>query len=165
MEMDVTSNVLSYFRPLIRYEQGQPIAIHHTSFYDYLISCEGCPWYIDVKMQKADIASKCLERMGDLLRHDICNISSSFILNTDIPDLDNRVTQRIPPFLKYICCNWVHHLQDVSYSQQLCSKLRSFVYNQLLFWFEILSLTSAFNDHAGPTLLFAIQWVGVSASR
>ena len=77
MEMDVTSNVLSYFRPLIRYEQGQPIAIHHTSFYDYLISCEGCPWYIDVKMQKADIASKCLERMGDLLRHDICNISSS----------------------------------------------------------------------------------------
>ena len=147
------------------YEPGNPITIRHASFYDYLISCKGMPWYVDPSMQRTYIASKCLERMGDLLKHNICDIPSSFALNTDVPDIDNRVMRCIPPFLKYICCNWVHHLQDVSYPQQLCSKLRSFVYNQLLFWFEILSLTSAFNDHAGPTLLFATQWLGVSASR
>ena len=98
-----------------------------------------------------------------MLRYNICNIPSSFVFNIDVPDIDNLVTRYIPPFLNYICCNWAHHLQDVPYSQELCSQLRSFVHNQLLFWFEVLSLTNTFNDHVGPALLFAIDWVGVSA--
>ncbi|PAV17574.1 nucleotide-binding-oligomerization-domain like receptor [Pyrrhoderma noxium] len=159
MDMDVTSNVLSYFRSLVRYEPGQPIMIYHTSFYDYLISYEGRPWHVDPKMQRAYITSKCLERMGDLLRYNICGIQSSYVLNKDVPDIDDRVTRYIPPFLKYICCNWAHHLQDVPYSQELRSQLLSFAHNQLLFWFEVLSLTRTFNDHVGPALLFAIGWV------
>ena len=157
-------DLLSYFRSLVRYEQGQPITIYHTSFYDYLISCEGEPWHVDPSVQRAYIASKCFERMGDLLKYNICNIPSSSVLNADVPDIDNRVTQCIPQFLKYICCNWIHHLQDVSYSQHLYSQLRLFVYNQLLFWFEVLSLTNTFNHHVGPALLFANEWVGVSVS-
>ena len=144
------------------YEPRNLITIRHASFYDYLVSCKEKPWYIDPSVQRAYIASKCLVRMGALLKHNICDIPSSFSLNSDVPDIDNRVTQCIPPFLKYICCNWIHHLQDVSYSQHLCSKLRLFVYNQLLFWFEVLSLTNTFKKHVGPALLFAIRWVGVS---
>ena len=164
VEMDTTSNLLSYFRSLVRYEQGQPITIYHTSFYDYLISCEGEPWHVNPSVQRAYIASKCFKQMGDLLKHNICSIPSSFVLNADVPDIDNRVTRYIPPSLKYICCNWIYHLQDVSYSQHLCFQLQSFVYNQLLFWFEVLSLTNTFNHHVGPALLFAIEWVGVSVS-
>ena len=164
MDKGTTSNLLSYFRSLVRYERGQPITIYHASFYDYLISCEGEPWHVDPSVQRAYIASKCFERMGDLLKYNICNIPSSFALNSDVPDIDNRVTRCIPPFLNYICCNWIHHLQDVSYSQHLCSKLGSFVSKQLLFWFEVLSLTNTFNHHVGPALLFAIEWVGVSVS-
>ncbi|PAV22978.1 WD40 domain containing protein [Pyrrhoderma noxium] len=160
VETDTTSNLLSYFRSLVRYERGQPITIYHTSFYDYLISCEGKPWHVDPSVQRAYIASKCLKRMEDLLKYNICNIPSSSVLNSDVPDIDNRVTQCIPSFLNYICCNWIHHLQDVSYSQHLYSQLRLFVYNQLLFWFEVLSLTNTFNHHVGPALLFAIGWVG-----
>ena len=163
VEMDVTSNVLSYFRSLVRYEEGQPIRIHHTSFYDYLISCEGSAWYIDVEVERAHVARRCLERMGDQLRYNIGNIPPSFVLNCDVPDLDDRVAQYIPPSLKYICCNWAYHLRDVSYSQELCSQLRSFVYNQLLFWFEALSLTNTFDNNVGPALHFAIDWIGVSA--
>ena len=162
--IDIAPGILSCLRSLVTYEPGNPVTIRHASFYDYLISCEGKPWYVDPSMQRAYIASKCLERMEHLLKHNICDIPSSFVLNTDVPDIDNRVTRCIPPFLKYICCNWVHHLQDVSYSQHLCSKLRSFVYNQLLFWFEVLSLTNTFNHLVGPAFLFAIEWVGVSVS-
>ncbi|PAV21525.1 nucleotide-binding-oligomerization-domain like receptor [Pyrrhoderma noxium] len=118
------------------------------------------PWYIDPDVQKAYIASKCLERMEDSLRYNICNIPSSFVFNIDVPDIENLVSRYIPPSLKYICCNWAHHLQSVPYSRELCYKLRSFTHNQLLFWFEVLSLTSTFNDHVGPALLFAIEWVG-----
>ncbi|PAV22985.1 nucleotide-binding-oligomerization-domain like receptor [Pyrrhoderma noxium] len=158
--INTAPDILMYLRSLVVYERGQPIRIYHASFYDYLISCEGKPWHIDPSVQRAYIASKCFERMGNLLIYNICSIPSSFALNTDVPDIDIRVIRYIPPFLKYICCNWFHHLQDVSYSQDLCSKLQSFVYNQLLFWFEILSLTNTFNHHVGPALLFAIDWVG-----
>ncbi|PAV14701.1 nucleotide-binding-oligomerization-domain like receptor [Pyrrhoderma noxium] len=159
VEMDVTSNLLSYFRSLVRYEEGQPIRIHHTSFYDYLISCEGSAWHIDVEVERANIASRCLERMSDSLKYNICNLQSG-LLNSNVPNLDNRVAQCIPPSLEYICYNWAHHLRDVSYSQGLCTQLRLFVYNQSLFWFEALSLTNTFDNNVGPALQFAIDWVG-----
>ena len=162
--INTAPDVLMHLRSLVVYSPGNPITIQHASFYDYLISCNGKPWYVDPDVQKSYIASTCFERMGELLKHNICNISSSFALNSDVPDIDNRVTRCIPQFLNYICCNWIHHLQDVSYSQDLCSKLRSFVSKQLLFWFEVLSLTKTFNRHVGPALLFAIGWIGVSAS-
>ena len=161
--MDVTSNLLSYFRSLVRYEEGQPIRIYHASFYDYLISCEGSAWHIDAEVQKSYIATKCLERMKELLKYNICDLQSGYVLNSDIPDLENRAVQCIPPSLKYICCNWAHHLRDVPYTQELCSQLQSFVHNQLLFWFEVLSLTNTFDNNVGPALQFAIDWIGVSA--
>ena len=163
--IDTVPHILMHLRSLVVYEPGNPITIRHASFYDFLVSSKGRPWFVDSEVQRAYIVSRCLERMGHLLKHNICDIPSSSVLNADVPDVDNRVTRCIPPFLKYMCCNWAHHIQDVSYSQELCSRLRSFVYNQLLFWFEVLSLTNTFNHHVGPALVFAIQWVGVSASR
>ena len=160
--IDTASEILSYLHSVVVYEPGNPIMIRHASFYDYLVSCKEMPWYIDADKQKVYIASKCLERMGNVLKYNICGIQSSYALNKDVPNIDDRVTRHIPSFLKYICCNWVRHLQDIPYSQELCSQVRSFARNQLLFWFEVLSLTSAFNDHVGPMLLFAIDWVGVS---
>ncbi|PAV14678.1 nucleotide-binding-oligomerization-domain like receptor [Pyrrhoderma noxium] len=165
VEMDVTSNVLSYFRSLVRYEEGQPIRIYHASFYDYLISCEGSAWYIDVGVERENIARRCLERMGMSLSHNICKIPPTYVLNCDVPDLDNRVAQYIPPSLKYICCNWAHHLRDISFSQGQCSRLQSFAHNQLLFWFEALSLTNTFDNNVGPALQFAIDWVGNNDSK
>ena len=160
--VDTAPDVLMCLKSLVVYEPGGPIVIRHTSFRDYLVSCKGNPWYIDPEVQKVYIASRCLERMGDFLRYNICDIPSIYVLNSDVPDLENRVTQCIPPFLKYICCNWAQHLRDVPYSQDLCSQLRSFAHNQLLFWFEILSLTDTFDDHVGPALLLSIDWIGVS---
>ena len=162
VEMDVTSNLLSYFRSLVRYEEGQPIRIYHASFYDYLISCKGSAWYIDEGVERANIASRCLKRMSDSLKYNICNLRSG-LLNSNVPNLDERVAQCIPPSLEYTCCNWAHHLRDVPYTQELCSQLQSFVHNQLLFWFEVLSLTNTFDNNVGPALQFAIDWVGVSA--
>ena len=158
---NTASDILTYLRSLVVYEPGNPIVLRHTSFYDYLLSCEESRWYIDAKVQRVNIASRCLERMGDFLKYNICNIPSSLVLNSDVPDLNDRVTRCIPTFLKYICCNWAQHLRDVSYSQDLCIQLRSFARNQLLFWFEVLSITNTFDGHVGPAFQFAIDWVGV----
>ena len=159
---NTASDVLTCLRSLVVFELDNPISIRHASFYDYLVSCKEHPWYIDAEVQKSYIAMKCLERMGELLKYNICDLQSGYVLNSDIPDLENRVVQCIPPSLKYICCNWAHHLRDVPYTQELCSQLQSFAHNQLLFWFEALSLTNTFNNNVGPALQFAIDWIGVS---
>ena len=100
--------------------------------------------------------------MGELLRYNICGLQTSLVSNEDIPDLDERIEKNIPSFLKYICCNWFNHIHDVPYSLELCERLKSFAYCQLLFWFEVLSLTGTFSDHISTALLNTTQWVGVS---
>ena len=160
--INTASDVLRFLRSLVVFEPDNPISIRHASFYDYLVSCKEHPWYIDAEVQKLYITTKCLEQMEKSLRHNICKIPPTYVLNRDVPDLDERVAQYIPPSLKYICCNWAHHLRDVPYSKELCSQLQSFAHNQLLFWFEVLSLTNTFDNNVGPALQYAIDWVGVS---
>ena len=162
LQEDTVSELLSYLRSLVAYGEGQPIKIHHTSFYDYLVSCVGQPWYIETEAQKTSIVNNCFDRMEELLRYDICGLEMSLKFNKDVPDLDERIEKNIPSFLEYICCNWFNHLRDVPYSQELCEQLKSFTYVRLLFWFEVLSLTETFSDHVGTALLYTIQWVGVS---
>ena len=162
LQEDTASELLSCLRSLVAYGEGQPIKIHHTSFYDYLVSCENMPWHIDIEVQKRNIANICFDRMGELLRYDICGLEMSLKFNKDVPDLHKRIERNIPSFLKYICCNWSNHIRDVPYSLELCERLKSFAYHQLLFWFEVLSLTETFSNHVGTALLYTIQWVGVS---
>ena len=162
LQADTTLNLLSCLRSLVSFEEGQSIKIHHTSFYDYLVSCVDERWRIDVDIQKTSIVNNCFDRMGELLRLNICELETSLVFNKDVPDLDERKEKNIPSFLKYICCNWFNHLRDVPYSQELCEQLKSFAYVRLLFWFEVLSLTKTFSNHVGTALLYTIQWVGVS---
>ena len=54
VEIDRISGLLSRFRSLIVYEKGKPIGVYHSSFYDYITSCDGSPWYIDIEAMNAD---------------------------------------------------------------------------------------------------------------
>ena len=161
LQEDTISNLLSCLRSLVACEDNQTIKIHHTSFYDFLVSCVGRPWYIDVETQKTSIITRCFDRMKELLRYNMCGLETSLVFNKDVPNLGERIKENIPSFLKYVCCNWFNHTRDVSYSQDLCEQLKSFAQHQLLFWFEVLSLTEAFSDHIGAALVYTIQWVGV----
>ena len=105
LQEDTTSNLLPCLRSLVAYEESQPIKIHRTSFYDYLVSCVGQPWHINVEVRKTDIVNRCFDRMRELLRLNICELETSLKFNRDVPDLREHVKKNIPSFLKYICCN------------------------------------------------------------
>ena len=160
-----TDSLLSRLQSLVLYESNHPIRIHHASLHDYLVSCKGEKWFIDVDIQKEYIVVKGFECMKKLLRFNICDLESSVVFNKDVIDLQERIQRNIPSYLRYICCHWIYHLRDVSFSHKLCDRIRIFAYNQLLFWFEILSLTGTFSTHAGPTLLYTIAWIGVSGNN
>ena len=76
LQEDTVSELLSYLRSLVAYGEGQPIKIHHTSFYDYLVSCVGTPWHIDIEVQKTGIVNRCFDRMREFLRLNICELET-----------------------------------------------------------------------------------------
>ena len=162
-EEGTTSDVLSGLHSLVVFEPGQPIRIHHTSLYDYLTStrCDES-WYIDTDLEKSKIVSRCFGLMKGQLRFNICDLETSFKFNRDVTDIEKRVNERIHPGLVYACHYWASHLRDVPYSDELLSELNNFVYGQLLYWLEVLSLTKTLYACLETSLLSAIRWVKVS---
>ena len=162
-EEGTTRDVLSGLHSLVVFETGKPIRIHHTSLYDYLTStrCDES-WYIDTDLEKSKIVSRCFGLMKNRLRFNICDLETSFKFNRDVPDIEKRVNERIHPGLVYACHYWASHLRDVPYSDELLSEFNDFVYNQLLYWLEVLSLTKTLYAYLESSLLNAIGWAKVS---
>ena len=98
--------------------------------------------------------------MEDLLRFNICDLTSSFVRNDAVPDLTERIESCIPSHLEYACAYWSHHLCEAPYSPELLIKLSDFAYSRLLFWFEVLSLMGSFG-RAIHALFEAVTWLDV----
>ncbi|PAV15833.1 WD40 domain containing protein [Pyrrhoderma noxium] len=156
-----TKDVLRGLQLLIDYESGF-LQIRHISLYHYLTSPRTSEkdWYIDAGLHRKRIASRCFELMKSQLRFNICDLESSFVLNDDVPDFNERVKKNISPALQYACLHWASHLRDIPYSEELKRQLDHFVYNQLLHWVEILSLTKRLHPFLGSALKHALEWVG-----
>ena len=89
VEEGTTSDILSCLRSLIIYDSGKPIRLHHTSFFDYLISSStrNESWHIDEAGSKRKIAEQCFVVMDRMLHFNICHLESSYVANKDVDDL------------------------------------------------------------------------------
>ena len=163
MTEGTTRDLLSYLQSLVTYEEGEPIRIHHASLYDYLISPESVDlaWHIDEENQKNNIAHWCFNQMKKGLRFNICDLETSSAMNEDVVHLDERVQNNISTSLQYACQNWVEHLRDVPYSEELSDSLHYFAYDSLLYWVEVLSLTGCLYSCLGLALKSAATWIRV----
>lgn len=137
-----SSLVLSRLQCLLAYSLDTPIHLFHTSFSDYLISPERSadPWLIDISSQMTYITMRCFSVMKDMLHFNMCNLESSFLPNDKVKGLQGRIEENIPPHLVYPCLYWSQHLSESPNSPSLLGTLSEFLYNRLLYWFEVLSL-------------------------
>ena len=167
VEEGTTSDILSCLRSLIIYDSGKPIRLHHTSFFDYLISSStrNESWHIDETESKRKIAEQCFVGMDRMLHFNMCHLESSYVVNRYVVDIEERVHNYISSSLYYICCHWSNHLLDTPYSDGMRDALRVFAYNHLLFWLEVMSVTNTLDTHGGSILTHAISWIGVSLSN
>ena len=159
--------MLSCLRALVIYQRGKPIRLYHTSFYDYLTSTETSSeaWYIDEIESKRKITEQCFVGMDRMLHFNMCHLESSYVVNRDVVDLEERVHNYISSSLYYICCHWSNHLRDTPYSNVMQGALKRFAYNHLLFWLEVMSVTNTLDTHGGSILTHAISWIGVILSN
>ena len=124
-------------------DQAGPIVPLHTSFRDFLTSKKSDMFYVDLDDAHRQLAHSCLGLMLDKLRFNICELESSYFANSDVPDMESRISKHVPPSLLYSCVFWDGHLKHVAFERDLFLKLRSLFEMKFLFWLELLSVESS----------------------
>jgi hypothetical protein len=156
--------ILPRLRCLLQWSPGHPVRVLHASFADYLTDPYRCgknPWTIDLSIANQVFADACLQRMNDGLHFNMCELESSYLANEDVPDLPERISTAIPAHLMYACQFWARHVEMAPHSDALLRKIKDFMFNNLLHWLEVLSLTSKVNL-ASAALLKTAKWSRVS---
>ena len=95
---------------------------------------------MDLEDAHHQLAHFCLGLMLEDLESNICKLESSYLANSDVPDLDARMTKHIQPALSYACRFWGDHVKHVAFEYDLFAKLELFIKTKFLFWLEVLSL-------------------------
>ena len=121
-----------------------PIQPLHSSFCDYLTdpSCSK-GFYVNASLHKNDLAFCMLQVMKTELHFNMCNLKSSYLLNSDIPDLAQTIKKFISSPLSYSCQYWAQHAQQATaafFCSTIAAEVKEFLDHQFLFWMEALSL-------------------------
>lgn len=141
-----TKETLQYFACLLKCNDTEPVQVLHPSFADYLSSseCRDEKWYIHISTHVYKMVYYCFNLMKKKLHFNICGLETSHVQNSDIQDLDKKITLSIPPALQYACLFWSEHLQNLPKQDrsgdQLQSNLKNFLHVNFLYWLEVLSL-------------------------
>jgi NACHT domain len=139
-------------------DQMLPIVPLHTSFRDFLTKKTSNVFYVDLADAHHQLTHSCLGSMLDTLKFNICKLESSYLANNDVPDLESRIAENIPPALSYACLFWDEHLEHLAFNHDILKKLRSFFETKFLFWLEVLSVKGTV-DLASSALSSVLLWL------
>ncbi|KAI6160843.1 WD40-repeat-containing domain protein [Pisolithus thermaeus] len=114
----------------------EPVRIFHPSFRDFLLiqgRCQDSRFAVSEGRAHAQLALCCLKVMLRHLKRNICSIGDDVVLNSEIPDLESKLRECIPPVLS-----------DTDHWEELIERLSEFTSTKLLYWIEALSLEGRF---------------------
>ena len=134
----------------------------HASFPEFLMDeNRSGEFFVDISHIHNDLAFASLGVMKDGLQFNICRLPTSYLPNSEIYDLAERVKKYISPELSYSCRFWTYHLRLTQFNLPLAEAVRGFFNDEcLLFWLEVLSLLKTVNTCAS-WLSNVLQWVMV----
>ncbi|KIK25718.1 hypothetical protein PISMIDRAFT_96257, partial [Pisolithus microcarpus 441] len=131
--------------------RNEPVRIFHPSFREFLLiqgRCQDSRFAVSEGRTHAQLALCCLNVMLRHLKRNICSIDNDIVLNSEIPDLESKLRECIPPVLSYACRHWGEHLshaaRDTDHWEELIGRLSEFTSTKLLYWIEALSLEGRF---------------------
>ncbi|KAG8740895.1 hypothetical protein FRC10_003783 [Ceratobasidium sp. 414] len=140
--VDVVLRVVDPLKSVLHVsERGRPVSTLHASFPDYMLNRERSKEYFcNTSTHHQLLALRCFDVMKKLLRFNICNLESSYVLDADVPDLPARIDDAVPLHLLYACCHWADHLCGAGTEEGLIASSGDFLSNRVLFWLEVLNL-------------------------
>jgi hypothetical protein len=118
------------------------LRIKHHTFVDFILDPNQCPgpFLILPRLENRRLVLACLRTMSNELCFNICKLGSSHVPNSEIANLELRAREHISEQLVYSSSFWAEHLTETDCDIEICVHVRHFMYNQFLFWLEVLSL-------------------------
>ncbi len=153
------------------------LQFNHQSFVDFLVDPRECPpefqitarprpeegqHLIDTYLRRK-LIDACLRTVSTKLRFNICGLESSMLFNAEVPDIEEKVKENIPPRLSYSCCFWADHLSDLLFDKGLIQAVKEVIKDKFLYWLEVMSLLGEVNCVV-PILRVVLQWSKVCIS-
>ncbi|GAB1526840.1 hypothetical protein RhiTH_010012 [Rhizoctonia solani] len=128
----------------------------HASFPDFMFDeARSKRFYCDEAKHSQLLAQECFKVMEAQLRFNICSLESSFVANSQVEDLENRIARSISPTLSYVAHYWGGHVVKSKPCEAVQKGLEGFLSHRLLFWMEVLSLKRTLDK--GISLLSALK--------
>jgi hypothetical protein len=136
----------------VLYVKDDRILWYHASFPDFMFTQARSKFksplgtIIDMSCDEAAhhalLSHSCFHIMKSDLRFNICNLPSSFLLDSEVPDLSRLVEESISKVLRYSCRYWAQHLARVAFHDRdtLRTCIRDFLRVGVLFWIEAMNL-------------------------
>ena len=143
-------------------EASTPIRPLHASFYEFLLDEKRSGVFFIPKCNvHHDLTLALFSIMQAGLSFNICGLETSYLPNSKVVDLKERIEKNIPPYLLYACQFWSFHLQDGEFSVELAQLVGEFVIGEkLLFWLEVLGICKLIRE-ADQALSSAERWFQV----
>ncbi|KAF9547027.1 hypothetical protein CPC08DRAFT_715892 [Agrocybe pediades] len=161
LKHEEVENTLSRLRSVLHVQEGPTgvVSILHASFPDFMFDeSRSLHFHCNPGEFHMELSSFCFDVMGKELRFNICDLETSFLFDSDVPDLQQKIERNISDALFYSCKHWGNHLVRSIFAEDIHTKLVCFLETRLLFWMEVLNVTRHITT--GPKLLRnALNWL------
>jgi hypothetical protein len=159
------NSIIGQLSPILSISNASYLHICHQSVADFLLdSGRSQDLWVDPQLYSLHFAGSCLKLMNTKLKFNFFDLKTSYILNKDIPELNDHIKSVKSTALDHASYFWASYLQkdcDKILQLEVQAAVEKFLMVHLLHWLEIMSLMGTVN-HAAQLLLSAANWSKVS---
>ncbi|KIO10658.1 hypothetical protein M404DRAFT_20906 [Pisolithus tinctorius Marx 270] len=155
--------ILQFMAPVLGgvADGSSPVRPLHASFYDFLTDHSRSGDYFIDTSNSSNLAYASMRVLTKELRFNICRLENSYLSNSQIPDLPERIKSNISQHLSYSCKFWAEHLGMAKFDSCLATSVQAIVESEkILFWIEALSLLGALGS-AESSLAITARWLQI----
>ncbi|KAF9645962.1 WD40 repeat-like protein [Thelephora ganbajun] len=145
LDPDEVALFLTLLQSLLAFDEdsSQPVKPFHKSFPDFITDpsrCTDTRFLVSPGILHLELAMNCLRVMNDGLERNLLSLPD-YSLNSEVEDLETRISDRISDALRYACRSWHSHLTKTEGDATgVIFHLRVFLEEKFLAWLEVVSV-------------------------
>jgi hypothetical protein len=164
--MKGVKRVVKSLASVLNLTADETVLLLHPTFREFLIDEKTSnQFYVNLGEAHGLMAKGCIQVMLSELKFNICGLESSFLLNSQVSDLEDRISTCISKQLQYSCVHWPTHVVNSgrpSLDPQVTDSIRRIcTIPYPLYWMEVVSALRNV-PKALSTLQDVKDWVLVS---
>ncbi|CAE6521482.1 unnamed protein product [Rhizoctonia solani] len=146
LQFNDTNRIRAALRPwwpvLHMVEESELVTTLHASFPGFMVDpARSRAYHCDSDAHNRALAKHCFQCIAQTQPQvNICGLETSYVLDEQVPNLEERIDCAISSGLFYACRYWADHLIAGRFSQSTIDQLHTFLSARLLLWMEVMNL-------------------------